>query len=196
MKREKEKRRTFSVATFNGRGLKEEFKKNCLTEDVDSYKIDVLCIQESKCDKTDCNIGRNRLILFKSVSHHYGNGFVISKKWSENIHRTWRVTDRIAVLQLKTRDQQQQQYTCQEEDGDNLRYNFIIKVSYHSKLITKRVKCSYNTCRRITDTRILFRKDKKRHRNRETAEATSFYRKREAANNDYQRICPTLRYRE
>ena len=62
----------------------------------------MLCIQETKCEEIDCNIGKNRLIIFKSVSQHYGNGFVVNKKWSENIHKTWRVSDRIAVLQLRT----------------------------------------------------------------------------------------------
>ena len=75
---QKKERKTFCVATYNVRGLKEEFKRACLTEDVDRYNVDVLCIQESKSGATDCNIGANRLILFKSDSKHYGNGFVVN----------------------------------------------------------------------------------------------------------------------
>ncbi len=65
---------------------------------------DVICIQETKSEATDSNIGNNRLILFKSDSQHYGNGFIINKKWKDNIHRTWHVSDIIAVIQLKTQD--------------------------------------------------------------------------------------------
>ena len=39
--------------------------------------------------------------MFKSDSRHYGSGFLLSKLWSDKIHRTWKVTDGICVLQLK-----------------------------------------------------------------------------------------------
>ena len=35
------------------------------------------------------------------VTRHYGSGFLLSKLWSDKIHRTWKLTDRICVLQLK-----------------------------------------------------------------------------------------------
>ena len=164
MKKEKEKRRTFNVATFNVRGLKEEYKRGCLSEDAERYNTDVICIQEAKSEATDCNIGHNKLILFKSDSQHYGNGFIVNKKWKDNIHRTWRVSDRIAVIQFKTRDQHPN-FACKKVEGDNLRYNITRKISYHSELITKRVRRGF-TCRKVTDTKMILIRDKKQHKNR------------------------------
>ena len=38
--------------------------------------------------------------LLASKNEHYGNGFVVRKKWHELIHKYWRESDRICVLQL------------------------------------------------------------------------------------------------
>ena len=40
------------------------------------------------------------IITFDSKNKHYGNGFVVPKKWQESIHKYWRESDRICVLQL------------------------------------------------------------------------------------------------
>ena len=40
------------------------------------------------------------IIAFDSKNEHYGNGFVVRKKWQELIHKYWRESDRICVLQL------------------------------------------------------------------------------------------------
>ena len=40
------------------------------------------------------------IIAFDSKNEHYGNGFVVPKKWQESIHKYWRESDRICVLQL------------------------------------------------------------------------------------------------
>ena len=39
------------------------------------------------------------MVCLKTDSRHYGNRFFISSKWRNNIHRCWKVSDRIAVLQ-------------------------------------------------------------------------------------------------
>ena len=44
----------------------------------------------------------NRLITIESESKHYGNAFMISKKWKDNVNSYWKISDRISVLQLKT----------------------------------------------------------------------------------------------
>ena len=45
------------------------------------------------------SIGNYKLICLPSDQVHYGNGFVVSNKIS--IHRYWKVSDRIAILQVK-----------------------------------------------------------------------------------------------
>ena len=39
-------------------------------------------------------------ITFDSKNKHYGNLFVVPKKWQESIYKYWRESDRICVLQL------------------------------------------------------------------------------------------------
>ena len=40
------------------------------------------------------------IITFDSENKHYGNVFVIPKRWQESIHKSWRESNRICVLQL------------------------------------------------------------------------------------------------
>ena len=66
------------------------------------YKVDICCLQETKIKNgVDKDVKGNRLICLQSESKHYGNGFMISNTWKHNIHKCWKVTDRVAVLQLK-----------------------------------------------------------------------------------------------
>ena len=99
----KKTQRTFNLGTFNVRGLTQEFKQEQLSHDMSRYGLDVLCIQETKIkDLTNIDVDGNRLICLETNSPHYGNGFMVSKKWKSNIYKFWRVNDRIAVLQLQT----------------------------------------------------------------------------------------------
>ena len=98
-------RKEFNIGTFNVRGLKDEQKRQDLAQDAERYNIDVLCIQETKLSEgIDCNVGNknDRLIALSSDNVHHGVGFVVSSKWKENIYKYWKVSDRIAVLQLST----------------------------------------------------------------------------------------------
>ena len=93
----------FNIATFNVRGLTAELKKKLLAEDLQRYNVDAMCIQETKIrEDTDIEVDKSRLICFKADCRHYGNGFLINSKWKGNIHRVWKETDRIAVIQFKT----------------------------------------------------------------------------------------------
>ena len=40
------------------------------------------------------------IITLDSKNKHYGNAFVVPKKWQESIHKYWGESDRICVLQL------------------------------------------------------------------------------------------------
>ena len=95
----------FNVCSFNVRGINSDIEKDNLVIDLIKYKADVICLQETKlANGVDVNIRGQRLLCLKSDSRHYGSGFLLSKLWSDKIHRTWKVTDRICVLQLKTNE--------------------------------------------------------------------------------------------
>ena len=99
----KKKKPSFKLGTFNVRGLTKDIKQEQLSRDVTKYKVDVLCIQETKQKElTNIDVEGNRLICLESTSPHYGNGFIVSKRWKQNIYKFWRVDDRISVLQLQT----------------------------------------------------------------------------------------------
>ena len=92
-----------NIATFNLQGLTAKQKQKALVRDMKDSKIDICCTQETKIkDGIDKNIKNYRLIALPTESKHYGNGFIISKKLVRNIHRYWKVSDRIVVLQLYT----------------------------------------------------------------------------------------------
>ena len=102
----------FTLATFNVRGLKKLYKQGCLSSDIENYKIDVCCLQETKIKEgIDEDIKGCRIISLPSVSHHYGNGFIVSKRWKGNIHKYWKVNERMAILQLKLKSKEKKEVT-------------------------------------------------------------------------------------
>ena len=97
----KERSITFKIGTFNVRTPQSETKKQQLADDITNYRLDVLCLQETKiCKGVDYNLKSGRSIAFPSTSRFYGCGFFIANKWIDKIHRVWKVSDRICVLQL------------------------------------------------------------------------------------------------
>ena len=60
-----------------------------------------VAFKKQKSKGIDINIKNNRLICFPSEKSHYGNGFLIKSIWKENIHKFWKISERICVLQLK-----------------------------------------------------------------------------------------------
>lgn len=93
----------FNVSTFNVRGITSEIKRWNLNKDLLRYNIDLICLQETKIsDDMDIQVKESRLICFKPDCRHYGSGFIINKTWKNNIHRTWKETDRIRVIHFKT----------------------------------------------------------------------------------------------
>ena len=44
-------------------------------------------------------------MCFPTEKSHYGNSFLIQSIWKENIHKFWRVSERICVLQLEMKHQ-------------------------------------------------------------------------------------------
>ena len=94
-----------NVGTFNIRGLNSNLKKQALDEDLVKYKMDIICLQETKIKEgIDINLENSRLITFPTEKGHYGNGFIIKKDRSQEIHRVWKVDERICVMQMKDKN--------------------------------------------------------------------------------------------
>jgi exonuclease III len=126
--------KSLNIGTFNVRGLCDEKKKDNLAEDLAKYNVDVVCLQETKISEgTDCNIRNSRLITLKSTNKHHGNGFIVSSKWKENIHPVWKVSDRIAVLQLTTKTPE---YASTHLGSSKIRISR--NICYQSKLIQRK----------------------------------------------------------
>ena len=81
----------------------------------------------------DININDHRLICIPTDCRHYGNGFIVSRKRKYNIHKYWKVSDRLAVIQLKLRDDE---YVCEQVNGINIRLQKVQKKSNVNKLLT------------------------------------------------------------
>ena len=93
------------MGTFNVRGLNAETKKEHLDEDLTNYKMDIICLQETKIKEgTDVYLKNSRLITLPTETGHYGNGFIVRKNREGEIHRVWKVNERICVLQMMSRE--------------------------------------------------------------------------------------------
>ena len=69
--------------------------------DVHQYDVDVCTVQETKIENAGIHrVKGSMIITFDSKNKHYGNAFVVPKKWQEFNHKYWRASDRICVLQL------------------------------------------------------------------------------------------------
>ena len=105
----------FTYGTFNVRGLNDPQKQENLRRDTEIYKMDVIALQETNMRKdTDINLGRRRLIVHSTTDHNHGTGFIVAPKWANAVYKTWRVSNRLSVLQLELnqRDDRIQRYTC------------------------------------------------------------------------------------
>ena len=101
--RNKMKKSSFSVGSFNVRRLIEHHSKRELARDTNRCNVNVCCLQESNIkDASSYGINGSIIITFHSDNKHYGNGFVMAKKWKDLIYyKQWKVSDRICVLQLQ-----------------------------------------------------------------------------------------------
>ncbi|GFS08742.1 craniofacial development protein 2-like [Elysia marginata] len=90
-----------NIGTFNVRGCSSELKRTQLLQDFENYKLDILCIQESKTKNGgDWTYSGHRFILFESDSQHYGNGFIMNKTLVPSIIKTWCVSHRLCALEI------------------------------------------------------------------------------------------------
>ena len=84
-------RKRLTIGTFNVRGLNDENKQDLLSKDIEKYKLDICCLQETKLQKSfDQDIGKK--------------DFIVSEKWKNNVIKYWKVSDRLAVIQLELKE--------------------------------------------------------------------------------------------
>ena len=101
------------------------------------YKVDICCTQELKIKEgIDINISKYRLIALPTESRHYGNGFIVSKKLVNNIHRYWRVSDRIAVIQFHTSENLRPKNKYNVKSISDTKIQISHKTTKPKKLIT------------------------------------------------------------
>ena len=132
------------MGTFNVRGLTKDIKKDQLASDMTKYKIDICCLQECKikdgCDET---IQKARLICLPTKEISHGNGFLVSKKWEKFIYKTYKVSERIAVLQLEADGER---YKCEKINDTILKFRKI-KKTY--KALLKKTRLKRQRCEHI-----------------------------------------------
>ena len=109
------------------RGLTEDTKKEQLVRDVNQYGIYVCALQETKIENAGVHrVNGSMIITFDSKSKHYG--FVVPKKWQESIHKYWRESDRICVLQLSANPDtcaDRPQYECKPTEKCRIKISKI-----------------------------------------------------------------------
>ena len=89
------------MASFNVRGLTEDTKKGQLVRDVHHYGVYICALHETKIKNAGVHrVNGSMIITSDSKNKHYGNVFVVPRMWQESIHKYWRESDRISVLQL------------------------------------------------------------------------------------------------
>ena len=82
------------MGSFNVRGLTEDTKKEQPVRDVNQYGMDVCAPQETKIENAGVRrVNGSIIITFDSKNKHYGNEFVVQKKWQESTHKYWRESD-------------------------------------------------------------------------------------------------------
>ena len=89
------------LATFNVRGLATPAKQAQLAQDLGRYKVDIMCLQETKVSELmDSRINNTRLLLFPGQCRNYGLGFAISAEWGQRLINYELLSDRICVARF------------------------------------------------------------------------------------------------
>jgi exonuclease III len=128
----------FNIGTFNVRGLNDPQKQEHLRRDAEIFKMDVVALQETKMRVgTDTNLGKSRLIVHSTTDHNHGTGFIVAPKWAHAVYKTWRVSNRLSVLQLELnhREDRIQRYTC-KVNRSRRRPGVVISKAKRRDLIT------------------------------------------------------------
>ena len=73
------------IGSFNVRGISTNIAKENLINDLERYKLDLCCLQETKIrNGCDVNIEKHRLICFPSKCKDYGMGLPSTESYSRS----------------------------------------------------------------------------------------------------------------
>ena len=89
--------------TFNLQGCSSKLRRWQLASDVGKYKIFLCCLQETKSNYMEETINEINLKFLNLQNKHHGMGFAIKKTLETLLHTIWKFSERICVLQLKTK---------------------------------------------------------------------------------------------
>jgi exonuclease III len=93
------KKSKFRIASWNIQGL--GAKKESLLLDFEHYKMDICCLQETKSQEIIEKASTGLFLTLPTSSPHYGLGFIIARKWIDNILHVESLSDRLAVIHLQ-----------------------------------------------------------------------------------------------
>ena len=94
----------FNFATWIVRGLSKDHKRSLLDQDCLSYKMDIVCLQETKCTVHEDLLLQNKsrlIIMDQKHSRRGGLGFVIGSRMQDFIKSYGYISDRVAILDLQ-----------------------------------------------------------------------------------------------
>ena len=57
--------------------------------------------------RVKCRHWQTQADTFDTDQSEYGNGFIVAEKWKNSIHKFWKVSDRICVIQFKTKKEEE-----------------------------------------------------------------------------------------
>lgn len=96
------------LATWNIQGgIHSQYDAETISRDFEKYGVDIGVLQETKCGdfRYTSEQGTQVICLESDEDTHkarrYGQGFIISKKWSKHLWGIKRITDRISVAQFQ-----------------------------------------------------------------------------------------------
>ena len=156
--------RELSIATFNVRGIADENNREDLALDINRYGVDVSCLQETKVKK-GCSekINNCSLECYPTTEDAYGLGFIVNEKWTSNIHKHWKVSDRIAVLQLKNDSSKNMKYTTPVYTSRKLENGIRLQLKKDSSQNSKRTTPVYSSRKLKKGLRLKLKAIRKKH---------------------------------
>ena len=93
-----------SFGTFNIRGLGDEVKQSQLDTDCTQYKMDIICLQETKVtesyERILSNSGNKLIVCDQYTGWQRGIGFVISKRMLPFVTATHQVSSNVAYIDI------------------------------------------------------------------------------------------------
>ena len=104
-----------SFGTFNIRGLGDEVKKSQLDLDCTRYKMDIICLQETKVTEAYEHIfcsGNKLIVCDQFTGWQRGIGFMVSKRMLPCITTTHQVSNNVAYIDIALPSKNGQQTKC------------------------------------------------------------------------------------